>query len=371
MNACSLTNNLAWFVRTAKVEADVAKPLDGKVALVAGATRGAGRGIACMLGAAGAAVYCTGRTGAGQTSPMARPETIEETAALVDEQGGEGVAVRTDHTREEDVAALIGCIEAERGRLDILVNDIWGGDPMIDWGAKFWELDIAKVRALVEQAILSHLITARHAAPLMLRRRAGLIVEVGDGHYDGYRGQLLYDLVKSTVNRLGYAMAWDLHGTGVTALALCPGFLRSEAVLGHFGVSEANWRDAIAKDPFFAESESPFFVGRAVAALAADPKVNRKAGQVLFAADLAEEYGFTDVDGRRPAFHPMFERVTAELAAKDGDLDANERFLVFARYMQIHRETTHADKARRLAAKLGLADLGPGLGPNEAGIVAG
>jgi NAD(P)-dependent dehydrogenase (short-subunit alcohol dehydrogenase family) len=337
-------------------------PLDGRVALVAGATRGAGRGIACMLGAAGAAVYCTGRSGGGQTSPMARPETIEETAALVGNHGGEGVAVRVDHTREDEVAALIARIEAERGRLDILVNDIWGGDPMIDWSAKFWALDIGAVRALVDQAVMSHLITARHAAPLMVRQGAGLIVEVTDGHRDGYRGQLLYDLVKSTVNRMAYAMAWDLHGTGVTALALSPGFLRSEAVLGHFGVSEANWRDGVARDPFFAESETPFFVGRAVAALAADPDLHSKAGQVLFAADVAEEYGFTDVDGRRPAFYPMFDRVTAELAARDGKLDANERFLLAARYLQIHREPAEADKARRFAAKLGFGDLGPGLG---------
>jgi NAD(P)-dependent dehydrogenase (short-subunit alcohol dehydrogenase family) len=347
------------------------RPLDGKVALVAGATRGAGRGIACMLGAAGAVVYCTGRSGEGHASAMGRPETIEDTAALVDAQGGGGVAVRTDHTREAEVAALIARIEAERGRLDILVNDIWGGDPMIDWSARFWQLDIGAVRSLVEQAILSHLITARHAAPLMLRQGAGLIVEVSDGHRDGYRGQLLYDMVKNTVNRLGYAMAWDLQGTGVTALALCPGFLRSEAVLGHFGVSEANWRDAIAKDPFFAESETPFFVGRAVAALAADPDVHRKAGQVLFAADLADEYGFTDIDGRRPAFHPMFERITTELAGRSGDLDPIERFLVLARYMQVHREPRHAGEARRLAAKLALETVGPGLGVDQAGPLAG
>jgi NAD(P)-dependent dehydrogenase (short-subunit alcohol dehydrogenase family) len=346
----------------------VNRPLDGKVALVAGATRGAGRGIACMLGAAGAVVYCTGRTGAGQASPMGRPETIEETAALVDDHGGVGVAVRTDHTREEEVAALVARIEAERGRLDILVNDIWGGDPMVDWSTKFWGLDIGTVRALVEQAIFSHLITARHAAPLMLRQGDGLIVEVSDGHHEGYRGHLLYDLVKSTVNRLGYAMAWDLHGAGVTALALCPGFLRSEAVLAHFGVSEANWRDAVAKDPFFAESESPCFVGRAVAALAADPEVHRKAGQVLFAADLADEYGFTDVDGRRPAFHPMFERVTAKLARREGELEPDERFLVLARYMQVHREPAQAGQAQRLAAKLGFSDLGSGLGPSQAGV---
>ena len=217
---------------------------------------------------------------------------------------------------------------------------------------------------------MTHLITARYAAPLMLRQGGGLIVEVSDGHHGGYRGQLLYDLVKHTVNRLGYAMAWDLHGTGVTALALCPGFLRSEAVLDHFGVAEANWRDAIAKDPFFAESESPCFVGRAVAALAADPQAHRKAGQVLFAADLAEEYGFTDVDGRRPAFHPMFERVAGQLALREGDLEPDERFLVLARYMQVHREPAQAGQAHALAARLGFADLGPGLGPSQAGAAA-
>lgn len=338
------------------------RPLEGRVALVAGATRGAGRGIACMLGAAGATVYCTGRSGAGQVSPLGRPETIEQTAALVDAHGGEGVAVRVDHTREDEVAELIARIEAERGRLDVLVNDVWGGDPMVDWSAKFWQLDIGKARALIDQAVMSHLITARHAAPMMMRQGGGLIVEVTDGHHDGYRAQLLYDLVKSTVNRLGYAMAWDLHGTGVTALALSPGFLRSEAVLEHFGVSEANWRDGVARDPFFAESETPFFVGRAVAALAADPEVRRHAGRVLFAADVAEEYGFTDVDGRRPAFYSMFERVTGELAERDGDLDRNDRFLVLARYLQIHRDSGRAETARKLAAKLGLKDLGPGLG---------
>jgi NAD(P)-dependent dehydrogenase (short-subunit alcohol dehydrogenase family) len=338
------------------------RPLDGKVALVAGATRGAGRGIACMLGAAGAVVYCTGRSGAGQVSPMARLETIEETAAQVEGHGGVGVAVRVDHTREADVAALIARIEAERGRLDILVNDIWGGDAMVDWSTQFWGLDIGAARALVEQAIFSHLITARHAAPLMLRQGAGLIVEVSDGHHSGYRGHLLYDLVKNTVNRLGYAMAWDLYDKGVTALTLCPGFLRSEAVLDHFGVSENNWRDAIAKDRFFAESESPCFVGRAVAALAADPGVSRKAGQVLFAADLAQEYGFTDLDGRSPAFHPMFARVTAELAERAGGLDPGERSLMLARYRQIHREPAEAGAALQLAAKLAIADIGAGLG---------
>lgn len=339
-----------------------ANSLAGKVALVAGATRGAGRGIAVQLGAAGAIVYCTGRSGGGQASPMGRPETLEGTAALVDAAGGQGIAVRLDHTREDDVAALVARIEAEQGRLDILVNDIWGGDPLIDWNNSFWEIDIPAARALVDQAILTHLITARHAAPLILRGGSGLIVEVSDGHHVGYRGHLLYDLVKNTVNRLGYAMAWDLRETGVTALTICPGFLRSEAVLDHFGVTEANWRDAIEKDPFFAESESPAFVGRAVAALAADPDVRRRAGEVLFAADVAADYGFTDLDGRLPAFHPMFERVTADLAARDGDLTEDERFLVLARYMQIHQTPAEAPRARALARKLGLSTTGRGLG---------
>ena len=337
-------------------------PLSGKVALVAGATRGAGRGIAVALGAAGAVVYGTGRSGGGQTSPMARPETLEETAALVTAAGGEGVAVRVDHTQEDEVAALVARIEAERGRLDILVNDIWGGDPLVDWSAKFWDLDIAAARTLIDQAVLTHMINARHAAPLMIRAGAGLIVEISDGHHSGYRGHLLYDLVKNTVNRLGYAMAWDLFGRGVTALTLCPGFLRSEAVLDHFGVGEGNWREAVARDPFFAESESPALVGRAVVALAADPDVQRRAGQVLFASDLARAYGFTDIDGRCPDFHGMFERVTASLAAGEAELTADERYLVFARYLQIHQEPAEVARARALAARLGLHDLGPGLG---------
>ncbi len=340
------------------------RPLEGQVALVAGATRGAGRGIAVALGEAGATVYCTGRSSrASGPSPLGRPETIEETAERVAAAGGTGIAVRVDHTVEAEVQALVARIDAEQGRLDLLVNDIWGGDSLIDWSAKFWDLDMTAVRSLVDQAVFSHLITARCAAPLMIRGGRGLIVEITDGHHDGYRGNLLYDLVKSTVNRLGYAMAWDLQGTGVTALTLSPGFLRSEAVLGHFGVAEENWRDAVAKDPFFAESETPLFVGRAVAALAADPHVALEAGRVLFATDLAAGYGFTDVDGRTPAFYRMFDKVTDELAARPGELEPDERFLVFARYLQIHREPANADRARRLAARLGLDRLGPGLGP--------
>jgi NAD(P)-dependent dehydrogenase (short-subunit alcohol dehydrogenase family) len=339
------------------------RPLEGRVALVAGATRGAGRGIACMLGAAGATVYCTGRSGDGQTSPMGRSETIEQTAALVEEHGGRGVAVRVDHSNEDEVAALIARIDAEHGRLDILVNDIWGGDALVDWGAKFWALDMAKVRALVDQAVMTHLITSRHAAPLMLRARSGLIVEITDGQHDGYRGQLLYDLVKSTVNRLAYAMAWDLIGTGVTALALSPGFLRSEAMLENFGVTEANWRDGVARDPFFAQSETPFLVGRAVAALAADPDVRRKAGGAHWASYLAQEYGFTDLDGGVPDFYGAFDAATAALIEREGRLSGAERFNLFARYLQIHRDPREGAKAARLAARLGLKDLGPAMAP--------
>ncbi len=207
------------------------QPLRGQVALVAGATRGAGRGIALELAAAGAKVWCTGRSTGRRLATPGRPETIDETAAMIAAAGGQAVAVRADHTQEEDVAALAARLKAEEGRLDVLVNDIWGGDDMIDWGAKFWTLDISNVRPLADQAIFSHLITSRHLAPMMVAAGRGLIVEVTDGALSGYRGHLLYDFVKSSVIRLAYAMAWDLAGTGVTALALSPGFLRSEVVL--------------------------------------------------------------------------------------------------------------------------------------------
>jgi len=339
------------------------RELEGKVALVAGATRGAGRGVACMLGAAGATVYCTGRSIRGAPSPMGRPETIEETAELVGRQGGVGIAVRTDHTQDAQVERLISQIRTEQGRLDVLVNDIWGGDPLVDWSSRFWTMDLDVARRLIDQAVVSHLVTARHAAALMVERQSGLIVEVTDGAGDGYRGHLLYDLVKGVVRRLGYAMAWELLPTGVTALTVTPGFLRSEAVLDHFGVAEANWRDAIAKDPFFAESETPSFIGRGVAALAADPEVRALAGAVLTANDLSERYGFTDVDGRRPAFHPYFDKVADELAARSSPLSGDERFLLLARYMDVHRDPSKGEQARRLAAGLGFSALGAGLAP--------
>ena len=264
------------------------KALSNRVAVVAGATRGAGRGIARMLGAAGATVYCTGRSVRGRPATAGRPETIEETAEMVTAAGGRGVAVRTDHTVEDDVERLFQRVRTEQGRLDVLVNDVWGGDALTEWGSPFWELSIPRGQELLERAVHSHVITSRHGAPLMVERDAGLIVEVTDGDTHGYRGNLFYDLAKHAVIRLAYAMAADLHAHGVTALAITPGFLRSEAVLDSFGVTEANWRDAIEKDAYFAESETPCFVGRAIAALAADPPRRPQARRAVLELGIGE-----------------------------------------------------------------------------------
>ena len=337
-------------------------PLAGQVVLVAGATRGAGRGIARALGEAGALVYCTGRSAAGNAKGMARPETIDETAALIQQAGGKAIAIQVDHTHEEEVAKLGSRIRNDTGRLDVLVNSIWGADAMIDWPRRFWEVDLANVHAYLDQTLISHLITCRHAAPLMVEANRGLIVEVIDGHFAGYRGHVLYDLVKSSLARLAYGMAMELARSGVTALSLSPGFLRSEAVLEHFGVAEDNWRDAIAKDPYFAESETPFLIGRAVVALAADPNVRAKAGLIHFASDLAREYGFSDVDGRVPDFPRLFDTRLRELVSRP-PLDAEGRFLAWARYCQIHKDPTRREFAMQLATALGLEGLGPGVGP--------
>ena len=336
--------------------------LAGQVALVAGATRGGGRGIARALGEAGAVVYCTGRSAAGHPRGMDRPETIDQTVAMIEQAGGRAVAVRVDHTHEEEVASLAARIRHDAGRLDMLVNSIWGGDPLTDWGRRFWEVDLARVHAYIDQTLISHVITNRHLAPLLVEANRGLIVEVIDGHFAGYRGHILYDLVKSSLARLSYGMAMELAQTGVTALCLSPGFLRSEAVLDHFGVREDNWRDAIAKDPFFAESESPHLVGRAVVALAADPDVRRKAGLIHFASDLAREYGFTDRDGRVPDFVRLFDAKVTEIASSP-PLDDENRFLVWARYCQIHQDPARRELAVRLATALGLEHLGAGIGP--------
>jgi NAD(P)-dependent dehydrogenase (short-subunit alcohol dehydrogenase family) len=275
--------------------------LSDSIAVVAGATRGGGRAIALELGAAGATVYVTGRSAGGRRSPMDRPETLEETAELVRDAGGTAVLVPTDHTDPAQVRALADRIRREQGgRLDLLVNNVWGGDHIAGWGRPFWEHELDQVLELQRNAVWTHLITAHALAPLMVARRAGLIIEVTDGIDDAYRGALAYDLVKASVIRLALGEAADLRPHGVAALALTPGFLRSEAVLDHFGVSAESWRDAISRDPHFAFSETPRFLGRAVVALAGDPAIMEKSGGRFATWDLAKEYGFVDADGARP-----------------------------------------------------------------------
>jgi NAD(P)-dependent dehydrogenase (short-subunit alcohol dehydrogenase family) len=278
--------------------------LAGKVALVAGATRGAGRGIAVELGAAGATVYVSGRTTRERRSEYNRPETIEETADLVNRAGGEGIAVPADHLIPGEVRALIDRIRAGHGRLDVLVNDIWGGELLVEWYKPVWEHDLAKGLRMLHLAIDTHLITAHFALPLLIQRPGGLLVEVTDGTADynatNYRLSPFYDLSKVAVNRMAWAHAQDLVNYGATSLSLTPGWLRSEMMLDLFGVTEENWRDATDRQPHFAISETPRFVGRAVAALASDPDRHRWNGQSLSSGGLAKEYGFTDLDGSRP-----------------------------------------------------------------------
>jgi NAD(P)-dependent dehydrogenase (short-subunit alcohol dehydrogenase family) len=277
-------------------------------------------------------VYCTGRSSRdAQRSPSGRPETIEETASLVDAAGGVGIAVRVDHTVAAEVEALITRVDRDQGRLDVLVNDVWGGDAAIEWGKKLWELDLEAGFALMRQAVWSHLITARAAAPLMIGARRGLVVEVTDGDTLAYRGQVLYDLIKTSVIRLAYALAEELRPHKVAALAISPGFLRSEAMLEHFGVTAATWRDAIAKDRHFAASETPLFVGRAVAALAAEPSPMKRTGQVLSSWRVAREYKFTDEDGARPDWGRHFAK---EIPARHWARTAMERSVTWLDQMK-------------------------------------
>jgi NAD(P)-dependent dehydrogenase (short-subunit alcohol dehydrogenase family) len=277
--------------------------LAGKVALVAGATRGAGRGIAVQLGAAGATVYCTGRTTRSERSEMNRPETIEETAALVDEAGGRGIAIRVDHLVPDEVAALVSRIEAEQGALHVLVNDIWGATTM-EWDRSVWESTLDVGLHTLRLAVDTHAITSHFALPLLIKAPGGLVVEVtdGTGEYNAtnYRVSFFYDLAKAANLRMAFALAHELRPHGATAVSLTPGWLRSEAMLEAFGVTESNWRDATERVPHFAISESPAFVGRAVAALARDPDVSRWNGQTLSSGQLAKVYGFTDLDGSQP-----------------------------------------------------------------------
>jgi len=281
------------------------RPLDGRVALVAGATRGAGRGTAVALGEAGATVYCTGRSTRERRSEYDRPETIEETAELVSAAGGTGIAVAVDHLEADEVGTLVQRIDADHGRLDVLVNDIWGGELLFEWDKPVWEHDLEKGLRMLRLAVDTHLITSHFALPLLIREPGGLVVEMTDGtrdyNADNYRVSTFYDLAKTAVIRLAFAQSVELAPHGCTAVALTPGWMRSELMLERYGVTEANWRDGAATNPHFAAiSETPRFVGRAVAALAADPDVHRHNGGSFSSGGLAREYGFTDLDGSQP-----------------------------------------------------------------------
>jgi NAD(P)-dependent dehydrogenase (short-subunit alcohol dehydrogenase family) len=282
----------------------LADTLRGKVALVAGATRGAGRGIAVELGAAGATVYVTGRSTRERRSEYDRPETVEDTADLVTAAGGRGIAVPTDHLVPSEVEALVARIADEQGRLDVLANDIWGGEKLFEWDTPVWEHDLNNGLRLLRLAVETHAITNHHALPLLLRHPGGLVVEMTDGtaeyNRNTYRVSFFYDLAKSSVLRMAWALGQELGTRGATAVALTPGWLRSEMMLDNYGVTEENWRDALERNPHFGISETPFYVGRAVAALAADPDVARWNGESLSSGQLAQVYGFTDRDGSRP-----------------------------------------------------------------------
>jgi NAD(P)-dependent dehydrogenase (short-subunit alcohol dehydrogenase family) len=275
-------------------------PLATKIALVAGATRGVGRGISIALGEAGATVYCSGRSTRGAPATPGRPETIEETADMVTAAGGVGIPVRTDHTVPSEVQALTTRIQSERGGLDILINDVWGGDDLTEWGKPLWEHSLDNGLLMQERAVHSHIITSTFAIPLMLDREGALLVEVTDGVSNNFRGNVYYDLVKSSVIRLAASLAYELRTRKVTAVAVTPGYLRSEAMLERFGVTEATWREHIARDPHWEESETPLYVGRCIAAIASDPDAWRLSGGAYASWDLAERYGIVDADGRRP-----------------------------------------------------------------------
>ncbi|GIG02599.1 SDR family oxidoreductase [Catellatospora citrea] len=295
--------------------------LHGKIALVAGATRGCGRAIAVELGRAGATVYVTGRSTRAQRSEMDRPETIEDTADLVTAAGGEGIAVRVDHLVPDEVRALVARVDAAHGRLDILVNDVWGGDDYAEWGKPLWEQSLDGGLRMLGLGLHTHIITSHAALPLLVRHPGGLVVEVTDGtdeYNRKYRNSFFYDLTKTSVSRIALAQSAELQPYGGTALVVTPGFLRSEAMLDHFGVTEQNWADGAAKAPHFILSETPTYLGRGVAALAADPERARWTGTSLSSAALAHEYGLTDLDGSVPDIWRYFAE---HGSAENGPID--------------------------------------------------
>jgi NAD(P)-dependent dehydrogenase (short-subunit alcohol dehydrogenase family) len=280
--------------------------LSGRVALVAGATRGAGRAIAVELARSGAFVYATGRSSrVSGPSDMDRPETIEETGDLMEAAGGQGAALRVDHLDTEAVRALVDRIRSEQGRLDVLVNDIFGGDRYAQWETPLWEHDLDGGLRMLRMGVETHIITTAVALPLILETDDGLLVEMTDGTSEANAGDrpgvgFYYDYVKAGVDRLVRNFARDLHGTPVAAVGVTPGWLRSERMLEGFGVTEENWRDFCRREPSFGISESPTYVARGVCAMAADEDRHRFAGRVLTARQLADAYDVTDVDGSRP-----------------------------------------------------------------------
>jgi NAD(P)-dependent dehydrogenase (short-subunit alcohol dehydrogenase family) len=297
--------------------------LAGRVALVSGATRGGGRGIAVALGEAGATVYATGRSTRERRSEIERPETIEETAEMVTAAGGEGIAVAVDHLDPGEVSALVERIDSEHGRLDVLVNDIWGAEHLFEWNTPVWEHDLENGLRLLRLAIDTHLITSHYALPLLVRRPGGLVVEVTDGtaayNADHFRVNLFYDLAKTSVTRIAWGLAQELRSHEGTAVALTPGWMRSEQMLENHRVSESNWRDATERSPHFCISESPRYVGRAVAALAGDAELSRWNAQSLSSGQLAQVYGFTDLDGTRPDCWRYMVEVVEREGAPAGD----------------------------------------------------
>ncbi len=281
--------------------------LKGKIAVVAGGTRGAGRGIAVKLGEAGAVVYVTGRTTIHNQSPMGRRETIEETADLVTKAGGHGIPVKVDYTVESEVISLFDQIKKDFGKLDILVNDVWGGDPLTEWGKPIGEHNLHNGLQIQKQAVLSHIITAHYSIPLFKANNGGLIIEITDGVDYKPRGNFYYSLAKISNIHIAQAMAEDLRDDNIISLAVTPGFLRSEAMLEHFGVSEENWKDGAKVDPHFIASETPFYIGNAIQCLASDPNIAERTGGVYSTWELSEIYGFTDVDGTQPHWGNYFK----------------------------------------------------------------